>query len=105
MERKSITKKGLASKVHAQAPQYRVQDVEGMFEVLEDVITEYLDEGYKVKLGKLFTLEPQVKPPHKHYNGAGKINGGKATYVTLPKHIHIKVKKLQKIKDIESKHI
>lgn len=105
MERKSITKNGLASKVHVQAPQYKVQDIEGIFDVLENVIVEYLDAGYKVKVGKLFSLEPQIKPPHKHYNGAGKINGGKATYVVIPKHIHIKVNKLQKIKDIESKHI
>lgn len=98
---KTLNKDILISLIRSQYPQYKTNELNDFFEALEEVVSKGLDDGYKIKLGKLLTLEPQIKEARKHYSNVN----GESKFIMLPKRVHIKINKLQRLKDIETKHL
>ena len=105
MEKRTIALTALTDKVHDFNPEYSRDELSHIFRAYEDAIIDYLSKENRVKVGKLFSLEYQIKEPRTHYNGVSRINGGKGEYIKLPRRVHIKVNKLQRIKDIENQKL
>lgn len=99
----NINKGSLISLIRAKNPMYKTDDIERIVDSLEDVIIDSLNTGHKVKLGKIVSLTPVIKPAQRHYNGAAKLNGGKAEFIQIPSRLRIKITKLQKVKELETK--
>lgn len=81
-------------------PSLKIKDIEKVLELQNDVIAYGLDTEQRIKIGKLFIIEPTIRDSHKHYRGMGK--GSK--YVTVPKRLRFKFKVLKQLKEIENSH-
>lgn len=74
---------------------FNIQDMKKLFKQLTNEIELALQQGEKVKIGKLFILSPQQRKAHSHYDPVNDI------YVDIPVHKTYKLVKLKKFKQIE----
>ena len=90
----------LARLIKFRDPSLKLKDIQKVLNLQSEVIAYGLDKEQRIKIGKLFIIEPTIRPSHKHYRGMGK--GSK--YVTVPKRLRFKFKALKQLKEIEDSH-
>lgn len=97
MKQKVVNLNKLAQRM-AMKSSFDIQDMQRLFKQLINEVELALNNGEKIKFGKLFILNPQQTKAHSHYDPVND------KYVDVDKHLAYKLVKLKKFKDIENKH-
>lgn len=97
----TINLKTMASLIHYQNPKLKVKDIQAMLEAEIGIISLGLETGQRIKMGKLFIIEPYIKPAQRHYSGTRK-EGPK--FIMLPERLRFRFKPLKALKKIESEY-
>lgn len=103
--KKTINRNDIAREVHKRLPEFLMRDINKVLEEAEVVVSDEVDKGNKVKLGKLIELEIQMKKARRHYDGIDKIHGGSGKYVEIPARRRVKYTPMKLLKDIQNKDI
>lgn len=91
----------MASLIHYKNPKLKVKDIQAMLEAQMGIISLGLETGQRIKMGKLFIIEPYLKPAQRHYSGTRK-QGPK--FIMLPERLRFKFKPLKALKEIENEY-
>lgn len=94
----TINRTQMASLIHYNHPDLKIKDITQVLKGQEEVIEYGLDTMQRIKFGKLFTIDPIIKPEQLHYDAVNK------KHITLPKRVRFTFKSLKRLKDLEKDH-
>lgn len=100
----TLTKKETASLIKFNHPEFKLKDIQAILEAESEIYAYGLQTGQRIKIGKLFFVEPIIRPSRKHYNGIASEHSNKIKYVQLPERLRFKFVPLKQLKDIEDNY-
>ena len=102
MKKDTLTKKEVASLIKYHHPEYNLKDIRAILDAEAEVYEYGLDTGQRIKIGKLFFIEPVIRKGSRHYSGLAR--DGQPEYVELPERLRFKFRPLKRLKDIENSY-
>ena len=100
----TLTKKETASLIKFNHPEFKLKDIQAILEAESEIYAYGLQTGQRIKIGKLFFVEPIIRPSRKQYNGIASGHSNKIKYVQLPERLRFKFVPLKQLKDIEDNY-
>jgi hypothetical protein len=100
----TLTKKEVASLIKFNHPEFKLKDIQAILEAEAEIFSYGLQTGQRIKVGKLFFIEPVIRKGQKHYNGIASEKGTGKKYVQLPDRLRFKFVPLKQLKDIQDNY-